>query len=141
MKTTIKILLRMLTLVSLAAVVSCSTRTPAKPNLEGRWSGFEAGRSEMITVEFTGNHFAYWDATNKELGGGTFVVNSSVQPMQMDLTFERIVSPDYVGKIGLSIFELRGDELTFAGAEPGATLRPTSFDGGDGVRVFHFKRQ
>lgn len=132
---------QMLTLVLLAGILGCTTSNPKKPTLEGRWSGYEAGRTEKLTVEFTGNHFAYWDARHNELGGGTFVVNDTLQPTQMDLTFERIPDPDYVGKVGLSIYELRGDELTFAGAEPGTTVRPTSIAGGEGVRVFNFKRE
>jgi len=141
MKTTLRSMLPVLGIALVAGVVGCSTQKAAKPTLEGRWSGFEAGRSERTTIEFAGNQFTYWDAVTNELGGGTFVANEAVQPMQMDLTFERIGDPDYVGTVGLAIYELRDDELAIAGAEPGTTTRPTRFEGEAGVRVFHFKRQ
>lgn len=141
MNTTMRTMARTLTLLLLAGVLSCSAQKPGKAALTGRWSGYEVGRSERITIEFTGKRFTYWDAMTNEIGGGTFVVNATIRPMQMDLTFERIPNPEYVGKVGLSIFELRGDELMFAGAEPGSTLRPTNIAGGEGVRVFTFKRE
>lgn len=125
----------------LTGVASCSKQTTEKATIQGRWSGFETGNPEMITLAFTNNQFTYWDAKTNEIGGGTFVLNDTVQPKQMDLTFERIVAPEYVGKVGLAIFELKGDELTFAGAEPGTTVRPTNIAGGQGVRVFTFKRE
>jgi uncharacterized protein (TIGR03067 family) len=125
----------------LAGLASCSKPAAEKATVEGRWSGFEAGNTERITVAFSSNQFTYWDAKTNEIGSGTFVINDTVQPRQMDLTFERIIAPEYVGKVGLAIFELQGDELTFAGAEPGSTLRPTNIAGGQGVRVFSFKRE
>ena len=125
----------------LAGVVGCGKQTAVKPTVQGRWSGFEAGSTEKITLALGGNQFTYWDARTNEIGGGTFVINDTVQPRQMDLTFERIPAPQYVGKVGLAIFELQGDELKIAGSEPGSTLRPTNMAGGQGVRVFTFKRE
>jgi len=128
-----------------AGIVGCSKqtpeKTPQKASLEGRWSGFEAGDTEKITIAFSGHQFTYWDAKTNELGGGTFVVNDTVQPKQMDLTFERMLAPQYVGKVGLAIFEFQGDQLTIAGAEPGSTVRPTNIAGGQGVRTFTLKHE
>jgi uncharacterized protein (TIGR03067 family) len=112
-----------------------------KPRIEGRWSGFESGSTEKITLEFAGNRFAYWDSQTNEIGSGTFVVNDTVKPTHMDLTFERIAAPEYVGKVGLAVFELQGDEMKIAGAEPGSTVRPTDVSGGEGIRTFTFKRE
>jgi len=125
----------------LAGVAGCNKQSAEKATVEGRWAGFEKGSTEKITVAFTGGRFAYWDARTNELGSGTFVVNDAVQPRQMDLTFEQIPAPGYVGKVGLSIYELQGDELRIAGCEPGSTLRPTNIAGGQDVRVFTFKRE
>lgn len=141
MKTRSCLYLGLLASLLMATLAGCCTAEPKHVTLEGRWTGAESGRAHQITVEFTGNRFAYWDANNNEIGGGTFVIRDAARPMQMDLTFERIVTPEHVGKIGLAIFELNGNELTFAGAEPGIPDRPTSFSGGQGVRIFAFKRE
>lgn len=141
MKTQNRLNLGLLASLLLAAMAGCSKPESKHATLEGRWSGFESGSAEKITVEFTGNRFAYWDAKTNEIGGGTFVINDTVRPMQIDLTFERIVAPEHVGKVGLAVFELNGNELKFAGAEPGTTIRPTTLAGGRGVRVFAFKRE
>ena len=130
-----------LTILLAAGIVSCGKQKAEKASLEGRWSGFEAGDTEKITIAFSGNQFTYWDAKSNEIGGGTFVVNDTVQPKQMDLTFERMLAPQYVGKVGLAIFEFQGDQLTFAGAEPGSTVRPTNIAGGQGVRTFTLKHE
>jgi len=149
MKTTRGFIIWGAAILFLAAVAGCNKssqssmeqQTPAKPSVQGRWSGYENGSTEKLTLEFTGDRFAYWDSQTNEIGSGTFLVNDTVQPNQMDLTFEKIAAPEYVGKVGLAVFELQGDELKIAGAEPGTTLRPASVDGGEGVRVFAFKRE
>ncbi len=125
----------------LAGVAGCSKQAAEKATVQGRWSGFEKGGTERITLALSGNQFTYWDAKSNEIGSGTFVVNDAVQPRQMDLTFEKIPAPQYVGKVGLAVFELQGDELKIAGSEPGSTQRPASIAGGQGVRVFTFKRE
>jgi uncharacterized protein (TIGR03067 family) len=134
-----------LTILLAVGIVGCtnqsSEKTPEKASLQGRWSGFEAGDTAKITIAFSGNQFTYWDATTNELGGGTFVVNDTVQPNQIDLTFERMLAPNYVGKVALAIYELQQDELKFAGAEPGSPVRPTNIAGGQGVRTFTLKRE
>ena len=127
--------------VLLAAVSGCTKQAAEKAAVQGRWLGFQSGGSEMLTVEFTNNRFTYWDSRSNEIGGGTFKVNAAVNPMQMDLTFERMASSEYVGKVGLAVFELRGNELKIAGAEPGTTVRPTNIDGGEGIQVFTFNRE
>jgi uncharacterized protein (TIGR03067 family) len=128
----------------LLVILGCSeskTVSPAKPNVQGRWSGVEDGKTEPITLTFTNNRFAYFDSRNNEIGSGTFSINDLVLPTQMDLTFESIPAPNLAGKIGHAVFELNGDELRIAGCEPGSDQRPTNTVSGPGVRAFLFKRE
>lgn len=125
----------------LAGIVGCGKQTAEKPTVQGRWSGFEQGRREKTILAFNGDQFAYWDAQSNKLGSGTFVVNDTMQPAQMDLTFLECPAPEYVGKVGLAIYELQRDELKIAGSEPGSTQRPTNIAGGEGIRVFTLKRE
>lgn len=130
-----------LTILLAAVIAGCSKQKSPEASLQGRWSGFETGDTAKITIAFGGNQFTYWDAKTNEIGSGTFVVNDTVQPKQMDLTFEKILAPNYVGKVALAIYELQQDELKFAGAEPGSTVRPTNIAGGQGIRTFTLKRE
>lgn len=130
-----------LAVLILVGAAGCAKESAEKSSVQGRWSGFESGRTERIILEFKGNQFTYWDANTNEIGSGSFVVNDSVEPNQMDLTFLKIPAPDYVGKTGLAIFELQGNALKIAGADPGSTVRPASVNGGQGVRVFTFRRE
>lgn len=129
----------------LATATGCDspakTKAPEPPAIQGRWSGFENGKPGRLTLVLSTNQFAYFDDQTNEIGGGAFVMNHTIQPMQMDLTFERIPAPDLVGKVGHAIFELNGDELKIAGCELGSDERPTNMVAGGGVRVFVFKRE
>jgi hypothetical protein len=116
---------------------------PAEKSIvEGRWAGYEQGRpGGQITLLYETNRFTYWDAQTNEIGSGIFVINSKVKPMEMDLTFQKIAAPEYVGKVGLAVFEVNGDVLKIAGAEPGSIVRPTNTVAAEGVRAFIFDRQ
>jgi uncharacterized protein (TIGR03067 family) len=145
MKTTTIAAACSLSVLFCAFIVGChkpATEKPTvKPILEGRWSGFENGSTEKITLTFTGNRFAYFDAQSNGLGSGTFVVNDTAEPKQMDLTFEKIPAPQYIGKVGLAIYEFQGEELKIAGSEPGSDARPATFNAAQGVRIFTWKRE
>jgi uncharacterized protein (TIGR03067 family) len=145
MKTTTIVAVCSLSVLLCAIIVGCSkpaTEKPTvKPILEGRWSGFENGSTEKIILTFTGNRFAYFDAQSNGLGSGTFVVNDTAKPRQMDLTFEKIPAPQYVGKVGLAIYEFQGEALKIAGSEPGSDVRPATFDAAQGVRIFTWRRE
>ena len=145
MKTTTVAIACGLSILFGAFTVGCSkpaTEKPTvKPILEGRWSGVENGSTEKIILTFTDNRFAYFDAQSNGLGSGTFVVNDTAEPWQMDLTFEKIPAPQYVGKVGLAIYEFQGEALKIACSEPGSDVRPATFDAAQGVRIFTWKRE
>jgi uncharacterized protein (TIGR03067 family) len=131
-----------LTILLAAGIVSCGKPKAGQASLEGRWSGFEQGRPDnKLTLTLNGDRFAYWNTQSNEWGRGTFVVNDTLQPAQMDLTFQECPAPQYMGKVALAIYELQRDELKFAGSEPGSTQRPTNIAGGQGVRTLTFKRE
>jgi uncharacterized protein (TIGR03067 family) len=144
MKAAISSLSGLLAAVFCVIGAGCATdiREPtAASAVEGRWSGFESGSSQRMYLWFTGNRFEYFDANANKLGSGTFVLNESVRPRQMDLTFEEMPSPQYEGKTGLAIYECDGDKLTIAGCEPGSNERPANLVDHPGARVFHYTRE
>ena len=96
----------------------------------------------QLTLQLTNGQFSYGIASEEnELGRGTYQVNGTVQPAEMDLRFESSIASRYVGKAALAIYELNGNELRIAGCEPGNPDRPTNFVADESVRVFSWKRQ
>jgi uncharacterized protein (TIGR03067 family) len=126
----------------LAAIAGCSKPESAKPTIDGHWVGFDVAQpNALLTAEFKGGQFKYWDAQTNELGSGTYTENETAQPTQMDLTFQTSVVTQYVGKVALAIYELKGNEVKFASYEPGSPQRPTDFAGVPGVRILTWKRE
>ena len=129
-------------MLAIAVVASCSRQTPASTaSLDGNWTGFDAGQpTEKCTLAITGTQFNYHGAQSNDWCRGTFTLNEQTQPKQMDMTVQEISAPEYVGKTVLVVYELNGDELKVAAAEPGKNMRPARMAGEQGVRVFSFKR-
>ena len=92
------------------------------------------------TLTISGAQFDYRGAQSNDWCRGTFVVNEQTQPKQIDMAIQEIAVQQYLGKTIPAIFELNGDELKVAAAEPGSAVRPASLGGGQGIRVFSFKR-
>ena len=142
MKNRIQWKLGLLAGVLLATLVGCGKTEQKRPTLEGRWSGFDANvPSVKLTAMFNAGRFTYWDAQTNELGNGTYLVNDTVQPAQMDLIFEACPAPAYVGKKALAIYEFQGEQLRIAGNQPGNLERPTNFVGSQTIQVFSWKRE
>ena len=99
---------------ALLSITGCSKPKAEQTSVEGRWTGFDAARpTEVCTVMITGNLLEYRGARTNDFCMGTFVLNESVQPMQMDLTVQQ--PPQIAGRTMLLICELQGDEMKVAG--------------------------
>ena len=123
----------------LAGVTGCSKPKADKTSVEGNWTGFDVARpAEVCKVTITGNQLEYRGAQTNDWCTGIFVLNETVQPMQMDLTVQG--PPQIAGRMMLLIYEQQGDEMKVAGAEPGAPVRPVNFSPSQQTRVWSFKR-
>lgn len=118
----------------------CSRQSePAASSLEGRWTGYESGQpAAKCTATITGTNLVYRGARSNDWVRANFVVKDDVRPTQMDVTLQEGGVPEDAGLTLLAIYELQRDELKFA---VGLHERPTNFAGGQGIRVFTFKRQ
>jgi uncharacterized protein (TIGR03067 family) len=141
MKTMSHLKLCLLAGLLVAGVAGCSHK-PAKPALDGRWTGFEVRQpNSKCTLAIDGGQMEYHGANSNDWIRGTFVINDKVQPAQMDITLMEPVGSPYTGKIALGVYELQGDELKVAAAEPGSNLRPGNVAGGPNIQAFVFKRE
>ncbi len=125
----------------LACLIGCSKPALKSETLEGRWTGFEGDQpNAKCTLTITGTNLDYRGVQSNDWCRGTFVLNEWTQPRQLDLTIQEIADPQYAGKSLLGIYEFQGEALKVAVAEPGSAQRPAGLAGGQGVRVFTFKR-
>ena len=131
--------------------ISCSNSDDSEASeLEGSWTGSiinETYPQNEYTFTFTNDNFEINGIINDGedipvIGSGTFTTNTQVEPHEIDIT---IISyeiggdalTDYYGLTSLCIYQIDGDNLKFAGAEPGALERPTNFTGNEeGMQVY-----
>jgi uncharacterized protein (TIGR03067 family) len=127
--------------VVLAGAVGCSKQSqPARPGLDGHWTGYEVRQpAAKCTVAIKGDQLEYRGAQPLDWLRGSFVLNEQAQPRQMDLSIKEAgdVNLNDVGTTALLIYELGGDELKVAVS---SLDRPTDFAGGQGIHVFSFRR-
>lgn len=80
-------------------------------------------------------------AGGTEVYEGDYTVDTTTDPKQLTGLITASSVPDYVGKTTNGIYEIVGDDLSFAANEPGDPRRPTSFEPGTGARIFQLTRQ
>ena len=125
----------------LTGVIGCSSQSePAKPGLDGRWTGCDVEQPDAkCTLAINGKQAEYRGAQPGDWLRGSFVLNEQAQPRQMDLNIKEAGDANLndVGTTARVIYELRGDELKVAvsGQE-----RPTNFAGGQSIHVLSFRR-
>jgi uncharacterized protein (TIGR02145 family)/uncharacterized protein (TIGR03067 family) len=103
--------------------------SPTQPNsniteLEGTWT--EIGTTG-ITWTFTNNAFDIHILSDSVWEKGTFSLNTSVNPKQIDFTMTELPDSQYIGKVALGIYKLESGILTIAVNALGKTTRPSGF--------------
>jgi uncharacterized protein (TIGR03067 family) len=125
----------------LAGVTGCSSQSePAKPGLNGRWTGYDVVQpNAKCTLAINGHQAEYRGTQPGDWLRGSLVLNEQAQPRQMDLSIKEAGDANLndVGTTAMVIYELRGDELTVAVS---SQERPTNFAGGQSIHVFSFRR-
>ena len=110
--------------------------------LEGTWSGAEEGGAEGDWVlTFTGNRFEATGGPAVPNFRGAFTLDPIAEPRQIDMVIEGTLSRIFGGEPASGIYQIEGEALTLAMNEPGAELRPASFERVPGTRVFVGKRR
>jgi uncharacterized protein (TIGR03067 family) len=95
-------------------------------------------KASSFYAQFSTNTMNIMDSTTGEMYNGTFIVNTSVNPKQLDFNISQCSDSQFVNKTTYDIYKIIGDTLTFASNEPGNTIRPLSFTVGNNVRIFTF---
>lgn len=126
-------------LLTLALVVGCgdddSPSSAGTTELEGIWTGTEAGTSDSWRWDFTGNSLEVL-AEGNEVYSGTFAVNTSSSPKRLTVTITSSSYPGYVGETSLAVYVIDGASLTIAANEPGVTTYPSSITASTARRFY-----
>lgn len=111
------------------------------PALIATWSGHEVGDTVTVWTFVFGESEGSAATDGAEVYSGPYTVDTSADPKELTMVITSSSFDDYLGETANAIYEVVGDELTFAGNEPGNPARPTSFTPSGGTRVFELTRQ
>jgi beta-lactamase regulating signal transducer with metallopeptidase domain len=109
--------------------------------LQGTWTGQESGgpAKGAASLVVKGSSLEFHGADKKEWYKATFSVYDT-DPKQLVTVITGCPFPQYVGRMGYSIYQLQDGRLTITGNEPGSLFVPATFDA-LGARQFVFKRK
>jgi uncharacterized protein (TIGR03067 family) len=111
------------------------------PALVATWSGHEVGDTVTVWTFVFGETEGSAATDGAEVYSGEYTVDTTADPNELTMVIASSSFEAYVGETTNAIYEIVGDQLTFAGNEPGNPARPTSFAPGAGARVFELTRQ
>ncbi len=104
--------------------------------LKGKWTGEWKGEKVTLTLDKDKFTFAFGDKAEFK---GTFKINPSKKPKQMDLAVKE--GPMYEGQTALAIYHVDGDTLKWHANNPGNDQRPKEFPKEEGEHLYViFKR-
>jgi RNA polymerase sigma factor (sigma-70 family) len=111
----------------------------SKQGLQGHWRGLNTAHPGVTcTLNISGDQFEYRGSEPNDWLRGTFVLNESAKPKQMDVT---ILEPALESsKMILIVYQLKGDKITLAAAPHGSSRRPVEFTPSPQVDVLEFQR-
>src|SRR5262249_17685760 len=133
-----------LAVLLISSVASGGGAKTDEDKIQGKWVAELEGKKAEFDFTKDKWSLAFSSGDKKQLFKGTFKLNATKKPKEIDLTITDGDKPDFNGKTSLGIYSIDGDVLKWAGSEPGKTERPTEFPakvGGDGPHLYlEFKR-
>jgi len=109
-----------------------------REKLQGRWVADKSDKDITAEFKFDKNTFTITLEAkgNKDSYKGTFKIDPSKKPSEMDLTVTE--GDKYKGETSLAIYRIDGDTLKWCAAEPGKKDRPKDFPekAGDGKYLY-----
>ena len=126
-----------------------STETPEAPSadespgadFEGTWVGIEQGRDAGGWTWTFADGQADVVGPGEEAYKGTYTVDATTEPAQVDFTITECAREEYVGLTSLGIYKIEQGKLMLAAAEPGSSERAFAFELGGGGRFWVLEKQ
>jgi uncharacterized protein (TIGR03067 family) len=110
----------------------CLNQASITSELEGTWKDTHQGWS----FEFSGNDIKITAPSPQMCIEGTFTLDPSADPKEIDIKINKAGSPQFQGLTSLGIYKIEDIVLTLVLAEPGNNTRPQTFSSGGGAMVF-----
>lgn len=107
--------------------------------IQGTWTGQEAGVRGAASLVLQGTKLEFHGANPNEWYKATISLREKTTPKQCVVTITDCSDPDYIGKIGHSIYKIEGNTLTISGNQPGSAAVPTNFEAPKS-RIFVFTK-
>jgi len=121
-----KVALWGLGIVLAASVATGGDAKKDEAKLEGKWINELDGKKHEFT--FTKGKFTVtFQGDEKFTGKGTYKIDGSKKPKQMDMKITEFPKEDFVGKTAKVIYDLDRDTLKWCANKPGEDSRPTAF--------------
>lgn len=108
--------------------------------LQGDWSGSAPGLGEF-RMNITGNNYDLKELYSVLYYKGTFTLNETTTPKQIDFLVKESSVAEYNGTSARAIYEIEKGKFRFASYNPGDTERPSDFNEPGGFPIFDLTRQ
>ena len=123
-----------------ATILGAACATLHKSDLtafQGKWKGRVLDGNPDHTGFFVvaGNHFDFHTADSNVWYKGTFSLREDTTPKQYIAVISECPFPQYVGKTGMAIYQVKDGVILLTGNEPGNPAVPASFDAPDAARI------
>lgn len=129
----------LLAVVVVGLLLGADAAKDDKAKLQGKWQAVSSNRGGQDDPN-AARHSMTFDkdtvvikAGDRTIVKGTFKLDPAKSPKHIDIAIEE-GSDDVKGKTGRGIYELEGDTLKWAVAQPGEAERPTGFGSTEGTR-------
>ena len=107
--------------------------------MQGTWKGAEVGREGEWILIIAGEKITV-DGPGPEDYVGTLALDETTTPKSVVLTIDECGFEQYIGAKANNLYKIEDGKLTIAGTEPGSGMIPSSFEPGNGTRVFELTK-
>lgn len=113
---------------------------PDIEQMQGTWKGIELGGGDGEWVLVIAGEKITVDGPGPEDYVGTLALDETTTPKSVVLTIDECGFEQYVGAKANNLYTIEDGKLTIAGTEPGSGMIPSSFEPGNGTRVFELTK-
>ena len=107
--------------------------------MQGTWKGAEVGREGEWILVIADDKITV-DGPGPEDYVGTLALDETTTPKSVVLTIDECGFEQYIGAKASNLYKIEDGKLTIAGTEPGSGMIPSSFEPGNGTRVFELRK-
>src|SRR5262245_16475144 len=113
--------------LALATLAPAGDAAKDAAKIQGKWIATFESEGKKVTIELTFARNTFTISFAGMPGKGTFKLDPSKSPSEIDLAVTEFEKKEYIGKTALGIYAFDGDDLKWCSNEPGREGRPKAF--------------